>query len=105
MITSGYYIRQDFEKWEEEFTELRYTQYCTAEMALEALQEKLQRFQPLCFKIRDAWKDSKGEQTKMDKMIKVIREDIPKLEGKAKMEMTSLLSSFVVLNSYVFLLS
>ena len=41
-VSSGHYIRHDFEEWVEQLTEIRYTQFMTAEMALEALQSKLE---------------------------------------------------------------
>ena len=75
VISSGYFIKNDFDDWEDNLTEIRYSDMVTDEMVMESMQHLLQKFQPLCQKLRDAWKDAEGKQTKIGRMVKVIRVD------------------------------
>ena len=88
-VSTGYFLKNDFDAWEDNLTEIRYSDLVTDESIMEALQHFLQKFQPLVYKMRDAWKAGKGKQDKIDAMLKVVRKEIPKLEAKAELERNS----------------
>ena len=85
-VSSGYFLKNDFDAWEDNLTEIRYSNLVTDESVMESLQHFLQKFQPLVDKMRDEWKAGKGKQDKIDAMLKVVRREIPKLEAKAELE-------------------
>ena len=84
VISSGWHIRDDFEEWVEKLYEIRYTPFVTVESIMDAMQHMLQKFMLLVHKIRDVWKDEGESHKAIDKMIRVVRADIPRLESKEK---------------------
>jgi len=46
VVGSGYHIREDFELWAKQMTEIRYTPYTTIESIQEGMVHMLQKFQP-----------------------------------------------------------
>ena len=85
-VTSGQFLKQDFAEWENNLTEIRYNDMVTDEAVCEALQHFLAKFQPLVHKVRDAYKEAEGKQSRIDKMVKTVRTDIPKLEAKSLLD-------------------
>ena len=81
-ISNGQFIRADFEAWVTQVTEVRYSRYVDIKMVVEAAQHILTKFQPLVFKIQDIWKEHGDSQSTIDKIIREVRDDIPKLESK-----------------------
>ena len=84
VIGSGYYLRRDFEDWVDVVTEIRFSRFVQVEQILDAMQHMLQKFQPLVYKIRDVYKEYGETQRAVNKMISMVRKEIPKLEAKSE---------------------
>ena len=66
VIGSGYHIRDDFELWNKQMTEIRYTPFVSVESIQEGMIHMLQKFQPLVHKVMDVYKEAgKGQKSQL----------------------------------------
>ena len=84
LIKSGYHLRKDFEDWVRNVFEVRYTPYISAETVMESMMTMLVKLQPLVHEVIAAYRINDDSQASIDNMIKVVREQVPKLESKGE---------------------
>ena len=78
-------LKEKFATFNDDLQELRYSDFVTAEMVCETLQNVLAKFQPLCHKIVAAGSQGEEDQDKISAMIAMVWNEMPKLISKQEL--------------------
>ena len=84
-VESAKTLKEKFTTFNDDLGELRFSDFVTAEMVCETLQNVLAKFQPLCHKVVAAESKATEEQEKISAMIAVVWDEMPKLISKQEL--------------------
>ena len=84
-IKTAKVLKEKFTAFTDDLLELRYSDFVTAEMVCETLQNVLAKFQPLCHKVVAAESKANEEQEKISAMIAIVWDELPKLVSKQEL--------------------